>query len=448
MAYFWETGGNEYLDLNGNPWDNRIVGATAVTAAMWIETDFTSITQRLIHFFDSSAFTLFSMFLNSDASNVLTLRVGGRAGNIGESFRQTGSNSTLSADTVYHVAVIHDVTNDYQAVYINGSLDAGRTVPAFGANNFQTRTPGTQRLFASEVNAERYDGRAHTAAMWNVRLEPEEIAALALGVDPLHVRAEDHVFYVPLLNDLKERSGLGDPTVNGTPVLTEDEMVQRRFRSPPILVPPPSAAPTGVTLTVAESSHGHTADEPTLSQANNLTVAEATHAHTADELTLSQATVLAVQEATHPHAAEAPTLTQAHVLAVQEALHAHVSDGVTLTEAATLAVAEAVHGHTADEVTVSLSTVLLVDEAGHAHAVESPTLAVAYALAVDEALHAHAADAPSLSQGFVLVVQEAAHGHTVDAVSLVNPDLALVLTGVIHAESATVRVRLKSARRA
>ena len=68
---------------------------------------------------------------------------------------------------------------------------------------------------------------------------------------------------------------------------------------------------TATDLTIADATHSHTADSPTISVDSTLAVQDATHAHTADNLTLttSGAVSLTIADATHAHAADAPTLT-------------------------------------------------------------------------------------------------------------------------------------------
>lgn len=54
-------------------------------------------------------------------------------------------------------------------------------------------------------------------------------------------------------------------------------------------------AATGVTLTVADSSHAHSAEAPTLTQAHSLTVADSTHATSSDNVTLGAVALTATQ---------------------------------------------------------------------------------------------------------------------------------------------------------
>ena len=76
----------------------------------------------------------------------------------------------------------------------------------------------------------------------------------------------------------------------------------------------------GVTLAVADATHGHAADNLDLTQAHTLAVQESAHSHAADNLDLVQLYTLTIAESSHGHAADNLDLTQAHTLAVQESL--------------------------------------------------------------------------------------------------------------------------------
>lgn len=109
---------------------------------------------------------------------------------------------------------------------------------------------------------------------------------------------------------------------------------------------------TGVSITVQDATHAHTADSPALTQANVLVAADALHAHAADSPALTQANQLVPQDALHGHTAESPALVQANVLAPADAVHAHTADNVGLVFGALLEVADALHIHITDSPTL------------------------------------------------------------------------------------------------
>lgn len=111
----------------------------------------------------------------------------------------------------------------------------------------------------------------------------------------------------------------------------------------------------GVSLVIADATHGHTADNLTLSTSTALAIDDALHAHAADNVTLttSGAVTLVVQDATHAHTADNLTLTVSLggiTLVIQDATHAQIADALALTTDSFLAVADAFHGHQADNV--------------------------------------------------------------------------------------------------
>jgi hypothetical protein len=185
----------------------------------------------------------------------------------------------------------------------------------------------------------------------------------------------------------------------------------------------PASAGGGATdLTVAEVSHGHTADSLTLSVGVSLAIDDATHGHAADNLTLSTAgsTSLTVADATHAHTADAPALTVDSLLAVADALHAHSADNVVLgvTGAADLVIADATHAHSVDGLVLTAQSLLAIQDALHAHAADALTLNSAPTLLIAEALHAHTSDGLALTVDAWLVIADARHAHAADVVAL------------------------------
>lgn len=193
-------------------------------------------------------------------------------------------------------------------------------------------------------------------------------------------------------------------------------------RSAPWDIGPDQIVSSGVTLTVADSLHGHPAESPSLTQANTLALADALHGHSAENVALIQQNTVAVADASHSHSAESPSLTQQNTLTVADALHGHTAESPTLTQANTLAAQDVLHGHAADNVTLESGTILSPADALHAHTAESPALTQANVLAPDDALHAHRAESPTLAVLFVLTVQDSLHGHTADSPAIFNPD--------------------------
>jgi len=88
---------------------------------------------------------------------------------------------------------------------------------------------------------------------------------------------------------------------------------------------------SSVTLTLADSTHGHTADNVALSEAPYLTIADALHGHAGGNVTLGVTgeVVLAVAAALHAHAADslALSLPGLRVIAAGRHLGANVQTG-------------------------------------------------------------------------------------------------------------------------
>ena len=117
-------------------------------------------------------------------------------------------------------------------------------------------------------------------------------------------------------------------------------------------------------LAVADATHGHAADNVTLSTEIELSIADALHGHSVDNITLVQQHVLAVDDATHGHSADNVVLATGTNLAIADALHEHTVDNLVLTQQHVLVVADAFHQHTADNVVLGGLPVAAVEEGG------------------------------------------------------------------------------------
>ena len=196
---------------------------------------------------------------------------------------------------------------------------------------------------------------------------------------------------------------------------------------------------SGITITVADASHGHAADGLTLTTATALSAADALHGHAADQAALSTNWLLAVADAASAHVADGPALTVASVLAVADALHAHISDSLGLSTRWLLTVADALHGHAADNALLdtSLATTLTAQDALHGHTADVLALVTNWLLAVADAAHGHAADNVTLSAtGSVdLALADAVHAHLADNAGL-STATTLAILEAIHAHTA------------
>jgi hypothetical protein len=184
-------------------------------------------------------------------------------------------------------------------------------------------------------------------------------------------------------------------------------------------------------LASADAGHGHTAEQPALTQDHQVGAADASHGHTADQPALSQVHAIAVDDASHTHTAAQPTLTQLHVLAAGDAIHGHTAESALLTQAHTLNAADALHAHTADQVSLSGTADLSANDAAHGHTADQAALVQAHALVVLDALHAHLAEIATVTQQHQLVAADARHTLTSDTAVASPP----VVPGILHAGS-------------
>lgn len=92
-----------------------------------------------------------------------------------------------------------------------------------------------------------------------------------------------------------------------------------------------------------------------------LVVSDSTHGHTAENLTLSVSVTLAVADAAHGLASENLDLTQNQTLVTQDAAHGHLADNVVLAPSGTLDVNDGTHAHSAENVVLQAGEVVVQD---------------------------------------------------------------------------------------
>lgn len=194
---------------------------------------------------------------------------------------------------------------------------------------------------------------------------------------------------------------------------------------------------TGTSLQIAEAAHGHSAESLTLSTGTFLQIAAAAHGHTADALILTTDSTLAIADSSHAHTAENLTLgvTTGVDLEISDSAHAHSADGLSLTLDTTLAIAEAIHGHSADGLTLTTDQHLEIQGASHSHSAENVVLSDVPTLSIGDAVHGHTADSLSLSADTSLSIADSLHSHTAEQI-LLSTALSLTIADASHSHTA------------
>jgi hypothetical protein len=145
-------------------------------------------------------------------------------------------------------------------------------------------------------------------------------------------------------------------------------------------------------LTIADASHGHSADNLELVQNITLVIADAAHSHSADNQDLSQLSLLSVQGCAHGHTADNVDVMPSHLLVIQDATHGHVADDLGLLQVHILTIQESAHGHTADNQILTASTNLHIQDVAHGLSSGNIDLWQHHILVIDNTLHAHLAE--------------------------------------------------------
>lgn len=147
--------------------------------------------------------------------------------------------------------------------------------------------------------------------------------------------------------------------------------------------------PQAVTLTAADSAHGHTSESPTLAQIHSLTAATSAHTHTSSS----------------------PTLTQVHQLTPASTLNTDTTSSPTLSTDSGLVAAGSSHTHTTSSPTLAQVHVLVPASTSNTHATVSPTLTQTHQLAAVGTINTHASTSPTLTQTHVLTAVAALNVH-------------------------------------
>lgn len=398
--------------------------------------------------------------IRTNTANGDCIRINVYSSGVVELMSMTTSGGKLVSAGLMHVLASWDLTAGRAQVYVNDASDRSGTPTLTDADIDYTL--GNWRIGAAISGAgNKLQGSLHE--LWfsftdsldlSVEANRRKFISAARGPVYLGTDGSGPTGSAPIIYLRGDHAAFGANSGTGGDLTLTGTLTEPAFRPG---VKSLAETTTVIVLVVQDAAHGHTAEQPTLTQAHVLAVAEALHGHAADNATLTQAHMLATADALHGHAADGVVLTQAHVLALDDALHGHGADSVVLTQAHVLVLADALHGHeaesptltqahvlvvadtlhdhAADNVTLDVNVALAPDDAAHGHAAEAPTLTQAHALAVAEALHALASESPSLTQAHLLAIADALHAHAADNVTL-NLGAVLEMADALHAHAA------------
>jgi hypothetical protein len=157
------------------------------------------------------------------------------------------------------------------------------------------------------------------------------------------------------------------------------------------------AAGGAVDTTVADATHSHTADLPSITQTHAISTNEATHSHTADSPTITQTHQIAVDDSTHAHTADESTVDQTVPITSQDSTHAHSAESPTITQTHEISVDDSTHGHTADSPSITQTHLISVDDSSHSHTAGTSTITSAIEIVPQDATHSHTAGSPNLT---------------------------------------------------
>ena len=195
----------------------------------------------------------------------------------------------------------------------------------------------------------------------------------------------------------------------------------------------------GVTLTVQETAHGHTAENTVLSHKYSLSTNQTEHGLISDNVVLSHSYTLAPNQTDHDHQADGTVLTHKYNLSPVETFHGLTSENVTLSGSVDLVVQSTQHSHVAESPVLDSSYSLSIQDTAHGLTSDQPTLTHKYSLSLEDGLHGLISDSPTLDSSYLLSASETLHGHTSDNTTL-SQSISLVVSSGNHAHTADVAI--------
>jgi hypothetical protein len=205
MAYDFD-GTDDYMEVGSAP-----VTAAPLTMACWFNVDNVTVNHALI-----------SLTNGTDQQRLFLSAHGGVAGDPIRASSTAGGTTiqaatgTFTANTWHHAAG-RFLSNTNRRAYFNGvggGINTTSNIPT-GIN-----TTGIGYVYQAGARGFFTNGRIAEAAIWNIDLTDDEIAALAEGFRPSLIRPSALVFYAPLVREIADYRG-GLTVTSSGPVVAE-----------------------------------------------------------------------------------------------------------------------------------------------------------------------------------------------------------------------------------
>lgn len=212
MAYSFATASSQFISSSSVP-----VSAMPLTMACWFRVPVVSSSTGGRVLFGAAHSTNDSGFYR------LTIPLNGtflRASLGGDQFNTTTADTaanTIVANTWLHCAAVFTSTTS-RTIYLTNAaaVTTTATIVAPTINNF---TIGATILNTGTTGY--FNGLIAESAVWRVALTAADVASLAAGVAPSHVRPQSLAFYAPLIRTLSDSRGGATLTNNGGATVTD-----------------------------------------------------------------------------------------------------------------------------------------------------------------------------------------------------------------------------------
>ena len=201
MSYDFD-GTDDYIEA-----ESAVVTGAPLTMACWFNPDNIA-----------TNFIAMAISANTGTERHILQLAGGVAGDpvraqttAGGTTAQSATTAAFSASTWQHAAARFNAANNRRA-YLNGVGAVANTLSLTPAGLNRTNIGCG---WASNARAAYMNGLIAEAAIWNVGLNDDEIAALADGFRPSLIRPDALVLYAPLVREAADYRGGVSLTVSG-----------------------------------------------------------------------------------------------------------------------------------------------------------------------------------------------------------------------------------------
>lgn len=236
MALDFSKNTSNYADFGINKFAALLSGAVGISFSCSIKVDTLSGGgDDIFYIWTDDSGILFRVFMNVNAPEADC------RSNTTE-FRETQVGQNINDGNWHFFAAGFDLANDRAGVFTDGVGSEGAT--SFAETSFVPGTPTTNpdglgaRVSSGGPTStnRQFDGQLGHVALWNVKLTRGQLQSVGTGMNPLVVRPNNLLLYLPLVNSLLDGRDSGDSglSITGSVPFIEGNPSFRSPQSPVI----------------------------------------------------------------------------------------------------------------------------------------------------------------------------------------------------------------------